>query len=119
MLRSLKTIRSIPRIKDIALILGKHGFYQVSESLQAPFRTRLRRIFKTEPRHTIEQPERLRLALEELGPTFIKFGQVLSTRPDIVPERFVVELQKLQDDVSPSPWDEIRGELGARAGRAG
>ena len=58
MLRSLRTLRSIPRIKDIAFILGKHGFHQVAGALQAPVTSRLRRVFKREPRQAIAQPER-------------------------------------------------------------
>lgn len=50
--------------------------------------------------------ERLRLALEELGPIFIKFGQMLSTRPDLIPDDILVELSKLQDQVPPFPGDE-------------
>ena len=46
-------------------------------------------------------PERLRSALEELGPTFVKFGQILSTRPDFLPPAFIKELEKLQDRVPP------------------
>ena len=47
--------------------------------------------------------ERLRFALEALGPIFVKFGQILSTRPDLIPTDIVKELQKLQDDVTPYP----------------
>ena len=111
MLRSLRTLRSIPRIKDIALILGKHGFHQVAGALQAPITARLRRVLKREPRHMVQQPERLRMALEELGPTFIKFGQLLSTRPDILPPEYVEELGKLRDDVRAISFDEIRALL--------
>jgi ubiquinone biosynthesis protein len=45
--------------------------------------------------------------LDELGPTFVKFGQLLSTRPDVVPPDIVVELQKLQDDVRPVPYEDV------------
>ncbi len=53
-------------------------------------------------------PEQLRRALEELGPIFIKFGQVLSTRPDMIPEAITTELARLQDDVEPFPWSQAR-----------
>ncbi len=55
--------------------------------------------------------ERLRLALESLGPVFVKFGQLLSVRPDIIPEDIAFELAKLQDTVPPVPWPEIAGVL--------
>jgi len=65
-------------------------------------------------------PVRLRHTLERLGPTFVKLGQVASTRPDIIPDEFIVELRKLQDDVSPFPDDEavalIEAELGGTVG---
>ena len=64
MFRSLRTLRSIPRIKDIAFILGKHGFHQVAGALQAPVSSRIRRVFHRKPRHPIAQPERHRMVLE-------------------------------------------------------
>jgi ubiquinone biosynthesis protein len=61
-------------------------------------------------------PQRLRLALQELGPTFIKLGQVLSTRPDLIPPAYVTELTKLQDTVPPEPWEPIREQLESELG---
>ncbi len=52
----------------------------------------------------IGDPKELRLALEELGPSFVKIGQILSTRPDILPIEYINEFQKLQDDVSPEEF---------------
>jgi ubiquinone biosynthesis protein len=57
-------------------------------------------------------PVRVRLLLEELGPTFIKVGQIMSTRPDVIPADWVEELRKLQSDVPPAPWE---GDDGVRA----
>jgi ubiquinone biosynthesis protein len=61
--------------------------------------------------------ERLRLALEALGPVFVKFGQLLSVRPDIVPEDIAFELAKLQDTVPPFPWPEVAATLDRAYGR--
>ena len=57
--------------------------------------------------HEKSRGERLRLAFEELGPLFVKFGQNLSTRPDLIPTDIVKELEKLQDQVPPFPWDQV------------
>ena len=107
--------RNVRRLSEIAQVAVKHGFGYFFE------RHRLTDLFPWIDRDgQAETPSdrgrRLREMLEELGPTFVKFGQLLSTRPDIVPLDIVVELQKLQDDVRPIPFTEVervvREELG-------
>jgi len=58
-----------------------------------------------------------RQALEEAGPTFIKFGQILSTRPDLLPLSFIIELGKLVDSVSPEPWEVMHALLTQQLGQ--
>jgi len=59
----------------------------------------------------LEPPERIRRALEELGPTFVKLGQVLATRVDLFPPEYIVEFEKLQDTVPAVPFDQLRVQL--------
>ena len=68
-------------------------------------------------RATRRQASQLRQALEELGPTFIKMGQALSARSDLLPETYVEELNKLLDEVPPTPFEEIRGVLESELGK--
>jgi len=107
--------RNIGRLSEIAQVAVRHGFGYFFE------RHRLTDLFPWVNRDGSEETpsdrgRRLREMLDELGPTFVKFGQLLSTRPDIVPPDIVVELQKLQDDVRPIPFADvervIREELG-------
>jgi ubiquinone biosynthesis protein len=99
--------RNIGRLSEIAQVAVKHGFGYFFE------RHRLTDLFPWISRDGTagtpsDRGRRLREMLDELGPTFVKFGQLLSTRPDIVPPDIVVELQKLQDDVRPIPLDDVR-----------
>lgn len=64
-----------------------------------------------------DAPLRLRMVLEELGPSFIKIGQLLATRPDLVPARYVAELKKLYDKTTPSPYGEVRRMVRSELGR--
>src|ERR1700761_360534 len=91
----------LPRYRTILGVLWKHGF---GESLKLVAFQQLLGIEDAVPPDTINgQPVgvRLRLAMEELGPTFIKFGQVLSSRRDLLTDEIYFELCKLQDGVPP------------------
>ncbi len=106
--------RRFRRYRQIVNILMRNGFGGLLESLK------LRRSFRKR-RQPIDAPpspiaRRLRLTLEELGPTFIKIGQMLSTRSDLVPPDIFQELQKLQDRVPPVPTDEIIAEIESELG---
>lgn len=116
-----RNIRSIKRYRNILGILIKYGFGHVVEQLNINYYLELgRRIVTlgTAPKNIdrLTQPERLRLAMEELGPTFVKLGQILSTRPDVIPREYIEEFRKLQDEVPSVPsaelQEQIRRELG-------
>ncbi len=103
--------RSIKRYRQVIGVLIKYGFENLLEYLNlAQFIARGIRLFRRgEPGITRLSPaERMRLALEELGPTFIKLGQLLSTRPDVIPRNYVVEFAKLQDMVPGFPYRDVR-----------
>ena len=102
-----KRYKLLLRYKEIANILIKHGLGFVIEKIGIfrllNIRSRFSRLLSTEenPHKIGTLPERIKSALEELGPTFIKFGQLLSLRPDMLPEALVTELSKLLDEVEP------------------
>jgi len=109
MFKSLRHIRSLKRYRRIVSVLVRHGFGSALEFLQVDRRLSLpRRLMKQDPASLLSPAEHLRLALEELGPTFVKLGQILSTRPDLIPPNFIAELAKLRDTVPPAPWEEVQ-----------
>lgn len=106
-------IQDVGRLRQILTILSKHGFGVLVSRLKLTetigFRTLMRYGDAEQPVYTL--PRRLRVVLEELGPAFIKLGQILSTRSDILGHEITDELQSLQDDVPPMSWEDVQQQI--------
>lgn len=103
----------VKRYREIVDVMIRHGFgYLVDRFGLRPFRSLREKLFGPKPLKEqlliLSEAERLRLALEELGPTFIKFGQILSTRHDLLPPEYINELSRLQDRVIPFEYAEAK-----------
>ncbi|HNZ64766.1 MAG TPA: AarF/ABC1/UbiB kinase family protein, partial [Smithella sp.] len=115
-----RTYRNFSRYRQILSILFRYGFDDLVERLKIDqyIEIGLQMIsrHKRENVEKLTRAERMRLLFEELGPTFIKFAQILSTRPDLIPADVIQEFEKLQDDVPPFSFSEakeiIESELG-------
>ena len=95
------------RYRQIGGILARYGFGIVTSEVFPPAaRIGLHR--RSAPDESGSTPHRMRLALEELGPTFIKFGQIMSLRRDLLPPAYIEELTRLTDSVSPVPFETVR-----------
>lgn len=116
--RLRRRYKDILRLRQILSVFFKYGFYQFIEQVNLarfiPFR---KRILEKFPYIDRAFPERLRHAFEELGPSFIKLAQILSARPDLITKAYADEFKKLQDEVPPFRFEEVRTiiqeELGA------
>jgi ubiquinone biosynthesis protein len=111
----LTTVRDLERLRQIAGVLAVHGFGEVVD------RTGLSALIpgrKREDGGRMPAGIRLRKVLEDLGPSFVKLGQLMSTRPDLIPEDILVELKKLQDDVPPEPFSVVREQVERELGCA-
>jgi ubiquinone biosynthesis protein len=126
----VSAVRDLGRLREITSVLVRHGFGEVVA--RAGFGRKPRKGTASElpfPARPSEQPpeistdelatgeeesrrvstaERIRLVLQDLGPSFIKLGQIASTRNDLLPADVIVELKKLQDDVPPVPFEDVK-----------
>ncbi|MFW6415104.1 MAG: ABC1 kinase family protein, partial [Thermodesulfobacteriota bacterium] len=112
----IQTIPRLNRAKDILLTLIKYGFGDIVDRLELRNRLLPFKVKTHEYSHKSTW-ERLILVLTELGPTFIKFGQILSLRPDLIPASLIKELSKLQDDVAPNSYQEIKNQVEKSLGK--
>jgi ubiquinone biosynthesis protein len=95
------------RTRQIISVLTRHGWGWLLTQVESGFANRRQIGKRAEDLTNQKQAERLRSALNELGATFIKLGQALSTRPDLIPPEYIHELGKLQDEVSPIEFEKI------------
>lgn len=114
-LEALGAARDIGRLHEIASILIRFGFGDMVRRLgMGKALEQAGRILhwkQAEELARLEPPERIRRALEEMGPSFVKLGQILAGRVDLFPPDYIKEFEKLQDQVPPIPFDELVGQL--------
>ncbi|MBW2732710.1 MAG: AarF/ABC1/UbiB kinase family protein [Deltaproteobacteria bacterium] len=110
-------VRDLDRLRQITQVLVRHGFGAFAAKMGLPG-AKLEGVSEEQLlADRVQLGKRLRLTLQDLGTTFIKLGQIVSTRPDVIPEEIVSELKKLQDDVPPFDSavakEQVAAELGA------
>ncbi|MBC7474503.1 MAG: AarF/ABC1/UbiB kinase family protein [Candidatus Sericytochromatia bacterium] len=110
----ISAVNDINRFRQIVAVLFSHGFGQLVDQIltaDTPFAnliSKLRREEHNTPQENITLARRALLVLQDLGPTFIKLGQILSTRADLIPDEFIQEFKTLQDDVPAFSFNEAR-----------
>src|SRR5512135_3837728 len=116
-----RTFRNANRVGQIVNVFLKYGFGNLVDQLHlnrfVPFRKRLRTFGQWPPLKSPTVPEKLRMSFAELGPSFIKLAQILSTRPDLITKPFADEFKKLQDRVPPFPTEEAKKIIEEETGR--
>jgi ubiquinone biosynthesis protein len=122
LVRIPRTVKNLQRLREILGVVVKYGFGDLVARLELEGTVELTRNllrFRRERRELVRYTteERIRMALEELGPTFIKLGQILATRPDLIPMSLVHELRKLQDAVPPFASAAARDQIETSLGR--
>ncbi|MBW7877226.1 MAG: hypothetical protein H3C47_14695 [Candidatus Cloacimonetes bacterium] len=109
-----KSYVNAKRFQEIAYVFAKYGFSDILERIGLEAASALglgRGLLSNKEKNSLARSRRLKLALEELGPTFIKLGQILSTRKDLLPTDYIQELRKLQEEVTPVPKETIESIL--------
>jgi hypothetical protein len=138
MVSILSAVRDLDRLRQIYVVLVRHGFGELAQRLgfgkkqpqlpesggsdaagavDGPVSASEAAQGELE-RTRISMPERVRLVAMDLGPSFVKLGQIASTRPDVIPTTWIAELKKLQDEVRPLPFDDIKAAVEESLGRS-
>ncbi len=143
MVSILNAVRDLGRLRQIYVVLVRHGFADLAQRLGFGGGKKPKALLvaagESEPsevdrdldlaipeadakrgeeeRTRISLPERVRFVAMDLGPSFVKLGQIASTRPDVMPKEWITELKKLQDSVTPLSFGEIKDAVEASLGR--
>lgn len=116
-----RTYTHMVRYRHIMAVLIKYGFEEVAgifaRRLKVGFGARGLPTSRMENLAQTSLPQRVRLALQEMGPTFVKMGQLLSTRPDLISAEYITELELLQDRVTPEKYEKIRVQIKQNLGQ--
>ncbi|MBV8048410.1 MAG: ubiquinone biosynthesis protein UbiB [Paludibacterium sp.] len=119
---TLTAMRDLPRMKEISGVLIRHGLGEFAERLRLPRAVEIAgewlHLKKADAAEATPTPVRVRQALEELGPTFIKLGQILSTRVDVFAPHWIAEFEKLQNEVPPIDAAQLPALLQSALGAA-
>ncbi len=141
MVSILGAVRDLDRLRQIYVVLVRHGFGELAQRLGFGAGKKVRALPAAgtaaealgavdeavpaseaargeEERTKISLPERVRLVAMDLGPSFVKLGQIASTRPDVIPAAWIAELKKLQDEVNPLPFADIKIAVEESLGRS-
>ncbi len=135
MISVVSAVRDLGRLREISAVLVRHGFGEVvarvglggakvrasvpppplslADGLEVPTEEH---VHGEDEKARVSGAERMRLVLQDLGPSFIKLGQILSTRQDVLPEAVILELKKLQDNVPAVPFADIKNVVEASLG---
>jgi len=120
--QTLGIMRELPRLNEIASVFIRHGLGDFVQRIGiAGVLERAGAILQRSPvaeQVTLDPAQRMRMALEELGPTFVKLGQVMATRVDLFPPRWIAEFEKLQAEVPAVPFDALLPDLTRALGRS-
>ncbi len=116
----IKDIRDINRLREILAVLFEEGFgYWISRTALATHVPFYKRFFaKLKSSEEVTLPVRIRMAMEKLGPTFIKLGQILSLRPDFVSKEYIQEFEKMQDRVPEFTYEEAKSIVETELGKS-
>lgn len=113
-----QVVKNVQRLRQILRVLARHGFTDLVVRMNLGKFLPSRVSTFVESQADKSTGEHLREAFEELGPTFVKLGQLLSTRPDVVPESVIKELTRLQDNVTPLSFDAARSAVERELGKS-